>query len=138
MVWRASRSATSSAARPRRRSSICDGCGVIGGSRTPSQTARKATPCASPDGPDTITAEALLALASWLDQRDEHGGDPCSPTNRPTCPPPPPPDPLTTIWARLPTDRRRRLQRLLADLLARPVIVAAALPREGAHDHRTA
>src|SRR3954453_7139207 len=62
---------------------------AIGAWRTPSQTARKATPCASPDGPDTITAEALLALASWLDQRDEHGGNPCSPTNRPTPPPVP-------------------------------------------------
>src|SRR3954453_19324055 len=103
------RSATSSAAPRGRPRTACGGRGAIGASRSPSQTTREATTCASPDGPVTIAAEALLALASWLDQRDEHGGDPCSPTNRPTCPPPPPPDPLTTIWARLPTDRRRRL-----------------------------
>ena len=56
------------------------------------------------------------------------------------CTPPPsarPPDPLTAIWAQLPTERRRRLQRLLADLLARPVIIAAAPPREGPHDRAT-
>ena len=62
-------------------------------------------------------------------------------TDEPTCVPPapaPPPDPLTAIWAQLPPDRRRRLQRLLAELLARPVTVAAAPPREGRHDHRPA
>src|SRR4051794_36174477 len=53
----------------------------------------------------------------------------------PRPPPPPTPPPLTAIWAQLPTHRRRRLQHLLADLLARPVTVAAAPPREGAHDH---
>ena len=53
-------------------------------------------------------------------------------------PPPPtasPPDPLTAIWAQLPPDRRRRLQRLLAELLARPLDTDAAAPREGSHDH---
>ena len=60
------------------------------------------------------------------------------PRTDPRPPPSPPPGPLTAIWAQLPTDRRRRLQRLLAELLARPVTVAAALPREGRHDHRTA
>ena len=40
---------------------------------------------------------------------------------RPPPPTAPPPDPLTAIWAQLPPDRRRRLQRLLAELLARPV-----------------
>jgi hypothetical protein len=108
------------------------------GSRTPSQTAREAITCASPDGPVTIAAEALLALASWVDQRDKHGGNPCSPTNRPTSPPSSPRSALTAIWAQLPTDRRRRLQRLLAELLTRPVTVVAASPREGIHDHRTA
>ena len=60
--------------------------------------------------------------------------------NEPTCVPPAPASPLgplTAIWAQLPPDRRRRLQRLLADLLARPVTIAAAPPREGRHDHRT-
>ena len=46
-----------------------------------------------------------------------------------------PPVPLTAIWAQLPPDRRRRLQRLLAELLARPVTTGAAPPREGRHDH---
>ena len=47
-----------------------------------------------------------------------------------------PPNPLTAIWTQLPPDRRRRLQRLLAELLARPLDTAAAAPREGSHDHR--
>ena len=59
-----------------------------------------------------------------------------------TDPRPPPSSPqsaLTAIWAQLPTERRQ-LQRLLAELLARPVSVTveAAPPREGRHDHRTA
>src|SRR5437763_2615531 len=86
-MWRASRSATSSAARPRRRRSTCDGYAAIGPSRSPSQTTREATTCASPDGPVTIAAEALLSLASWLDQRLDHGGEPCSSMNRSVCPP---------------------------------------------------
>jgi hypothetical protein len=45
---------------------------------------------------------------------------------------------LTAIWAQLPPERRRRLQRLLAELLARPVTVAAAQPREGCHDQHLA
>ena len=45
--------------------------------------------------------------------------------------------PLTATWAQLPMERRRRLRRLLADLLARPVISAAAPPREGSHDRAT-
>src|ERR1700757_4472722 len=65
--------------------------GAIGGSRSPGQTTRKATTCASPDGPVTIAAEALLALASWLDQRLDHGGEPCSSLNRSVCPPAPSP-----------------------------------------------
>src|SRR3954451_20307307 len=60
------------------------------------------------------------------------------PRTDPRPPPPPPPGPLTAIWAQLPAERRRRLQRLLAELLARPVTVAAALPRGGRHFHRTA
>ena len=53
-------------------------------------------------------------------------------------PPPPtvsPPNPLTAIWTQLPPDRRRRLQRLLAELLARPLDTDAAAPGEGSHDH---
>src|SRR5512147_2445121 len=87
----AMRSAISSAAPPGRRRTIYGGRGAIGGSRSPSQTTREATTCASPDGPLTIAAEALLALAAWLDQRDHHGGDSCSPTNRSVCPPAPVP-----------------------------------------------
>ena len=40
---------------------------------------------------------------------------------RPTPPPPPHRRALTAIWAQLPINRRRRLQRLLAELLARAV-----------------
>ena len=54
---------------------------------------------------------------------------------RPPPPTAPPPNPLTAIWAQLPPDRRRRLQRLLAELLARPLDIDAAAPGEGSHDH---
>ena len=54
----------------------------------------------------------------------------------PTHPPPPvTPSPPLAIWAQLPTERRRRLQRLLAELLARPVTISADAAREGHHDH---
>ena len=68
-------------------------CGGTGTLRSPSQTTREATTCAPPDGPVTIAVEALLALAAWLDQRDEHGGDSCSPSppNPSACPPAPVP-----------------------------------------------
>ncbi len=60
----------------------------------------------------------------------DHGGNAsCSSMSRSVCPPPfsaRPPDPMTAIWSALPMERRRRLQRLLADLLARPVIIGAA------------
>jgi hypothetical protein len=42
------------------------------------------------------------------------------------------------VWTQLPIDRRRRLQRLLADLLARTVATEPALPQEGRHDQRRA
>ena len=47
----------------------------------------------------------------------------------------PPPRPPAAVWGRLPPDRRRRLQRLPAGLLARPLTAAAAPPREGRRDH---
>jgi hypothetical protein len=56
-------------------------------------------------------------------------------------PPPithPVPNRPAAIWAQLPPDRQRRLQQLLAELLARPVLAEAAAPREGRHEHRTA
>jgi hypothetical protein len=59
-----------------------------------------------------------------------------------TCVPPPPrispPNPLTAIRTQLPPDRRRRLQRLLAELLARPLADGAVAPKEGRHDHHLA
>ena len=91
--------------------------------RSPSQTTREATTCAPPDGPVTIAADALLALAAWLDQRRTTEATHAQRRIRSASPPAPapPPNPLTAIWAQLPPDRRRRLQRLLAELLARPV-----------------
>ena len=56
----------------------------------------------------------------------------------PRAPPAPSPRPLTAVWDQLPPDRRQRLQHLLADLLARPVAIGAAQPREGRHDYRPA
>jgi len=52
-------------------------------------------------------------------------------------PPPvalPSPTPPAGIWSQLPPARRQRLQRLLAELLSRPVLTEAAPPREGCHD----
>ncbi len=52
-------------------------------------------------------------------------------------PPPiarPSPTPPAGIWPQLPPARRQRLQRLLAELLSRPVLAEAAPPREGCHD----
>ena len=59
--------------------------------------------------------------------------------NRSVCPPAfsSTAGPLDGDLGQLPMERRRRLRRLLADLLARPVIIAAAPPREGPHDRAT-
>ena len=112
--------------------------GATGRWRTPSQKTREATTCASPEEPITIAVDALLALAAWSDRNSQdHGGTSCSTTTPSASPPPtaPPPNPLTAIWTQLPPDRRRRLQRLLAELLARPLDNDAAAPGEASHDH---
>jgi hypothetical protein len=59
---------------------------------------------------------------------------------RPGTPPPPalPPARLTAVWTQLPPARRQKLQRLLADMLARTVTDGAARPREERHDDRDA
>src|SRR4051794_9171606 len=111
---------------------------AIGGWRSPSQKTHKAITCAPSGGPVTIGVDALLALAAWCDSNSQnYGGTLCSTANPPASPPPTvsPPNPLTAIWTQLPPDRRRRLQRLLAELLARPLDTDAAAPREGNHDH---
>ncbi|OWK35748.1 Mobile element protein [Fimbriiglobus ruber] len=113
-----------------------DGRGIIGALRTPSQTTGEATTCARSGGPVTIALEALLALAAWCDQRPGHGGTPC-PTTTPSSVPPSLAPPAA-IWAQLPPERRRQLQRLLADLLARPILTDVPPLREARHDRHPA
>jgi hypothetical protein len=70
-----------------------------------------------------IQAEALLALAKWMNQP---GGSACRTTLESTCPPrrlkatnPTTALPASLRWASLPTQRRRELDRLLGQMMAR-------------------